>query len=176
MFFLIPGEIIAVATFPGIVVHEAAHVLFCKLTRTPIQHVCYFRYGSPAGYVIHDWPTSVWKQILIGIGPLILNTLIGFALGVTAALTHLDFDHIGIVSGLFLWLAVCIATRAFPSTSDVATMWRSIWAQGSPLSAKVVGTPLVVISFLGAAGSYIWLDVLYGVVIVFGLPKAFLPA
>ena len=29
----IPGILIALATFPGVIVHEAAHMLFCKLRR-----------------------------------------------------------------------------------------------------------------------------------------------
>jgi hypothetical protein len=32
----IPGFLISIATFPGVVVHELAHVAFCKFTDTRV--------------------------------------------------------------------------------------------------------------------------------------------
>ena len=56
---IIPGFLISLVTFPGVIVHELAHVVFCRLTKTPILSVCYFRLGNPAGYVIHERPSSI---------------------------------------------------------------------------------------------------------------------
>ncbi|MEP6671974.1 MAG: metalloprotease family protein [Chthoniobacter sp.] len=89
--FFIPGFLISILTCPGVIVHELAHVMFCKLTGTAIHKVCYFRIGNPSGYVIHDRPTSVWKHILIGVGPFFLNTFIGVACGLVAALAQREF-------------------------------------------------------------------------------------
>lgn len=36
---LIPGFIVAMLTFPGIIVHEFAHKLFCSLTGTRVLEV-----------------------------------------------------------------------------------------------------------------------------------------
>src|SRR5579862_7910264 len=108
---LIPGFLIAILTFPGVIVHEFAHLLFCKLTGTPVLKVCYFRIGNPAGYVIHGQPPSVWKHILIGIGPFFVNTLIGLVMGIAAMPMHIDTDHLDNLSPLgaiLLWLAVSI--------------------------------------------------------------------
>lgn len=33
---LIPGFLISLVTFPGVMVHELAHLVFCKLTNTPV--------------------------------------------------------------------------------------------------------------------------------------------
>ena len=46
----IPGLLIALATFPGVIVHEAAHMLFCRLRGVAIFKVCFFRVGNPAGH------------------------------------------------------------------------------------------------------------------------------
>ena len=51
---IIPGWLIALVTFPGVIVHEAAHFLFCRLRRVAVFDVCYLRFGNPAGYVIHS--------------------------------------------------------------------------------------------------------------------------
>jgi len=171
---IIPGFLISIATFPGVIVHELAHVLFCKLTKTPIHEVCYFRIGNPAGYVIHAKPTSVWKHILIGVGPFFLNSLLGLAFGIAAFLMHIDLDKLAFVSGVFMWLAFSIAMHSFPSTGDARSIWSAIWADGSPLTAKLLGTPLVAIIFLGALGSIVWLDLVYGFGVVVGLLKLIL--
>jgi hypothetical protein len=36
------------------------------------------------GVIVHERPSSTWRHVLIGIGPLFINTLLGFALGVAA--------------------------------------------------------------------------------------------
>src|ERR1700681_3896241 len=74
--FLIPGFLIALVTFPGIIIHEVGHRLFCDLAGVPVYEVCYFRTGNPSGYVIHAPATSLRASFLITIGPLILNTVI----------------------------------------------------------------------------------------------------
>jgi hypothetical protein len=153
-----------------------AHLLFCKLTGTAVHKVCYFRIGTPSGYVIHDRPTNVWKHILIGVGPFILNSLIGLTCGIAAALVHINVDKLTALSGIFMWLAISIAMHSFPSTGDARSMWGSIWSQASPVSAKFLGTPLVAIIFAGALGSIFWLDLIYGFGVVVGLPKLILAA
>jgi len=52
--FFIPGPVIAFLTFPGVIVHEAAHLFFCKLFKLQVYDVCFLRFGNPAGYVIHE--------------------------------------------------------------------------------------------------------------------------
>jgi hypothetical protein len=173
---IIPGFLISIATFPGVIIHELAHVAFCKLTKTPIHKVCYFRVGNPAGYVIHGRPTNVWKHILIGVGPFFLNTVLGLTCGIAAALMHVNLDNLTAVSGIFMWLAISIAMHSFPSTGDARSIWSAIWSDGSPVAARIFGTPLVAVIFLGALGSIFWLDLVYGFGIVIGLPKIILSA
>ena len=79
------GSIINMLTFPGVMVHELGHEVFCHLTRTPVKTVCYFQLGDPVGYVRHGLPTSIWKHILIGYGPLLVNSTIGFFFGLGAS-------------------------------------------------------------------------------------------
>lgn len=163
--FIIPGFIISLVTFPGVIIHELAHVAFCKLTNTPVQKVCYFRLGNPAGYVIHEMPSSVWRHILIGIGPLFVNTLLGLAIGLAVTATHHNSN------GFWLWLSVSVATHSFPSKGDAESIWKAVWTKGAPISARILGTPLVMLIALGAAGSFFWLDVLYGFMIASALPQ-----
>ena len=162
----IPGFLISIATFPGVIVHELAHVAFCKFTDTRVLKVCYFRVGNPAGYVIHEQPSTVWRHILIGIGPFFVNTLLGFMLGIIAIPMHMDLDHPTPLQVILLWLGVSIAMHSFPSTGDARSIWHAVWSKGSPISARLIGSPLVVVIFAGAIGSIFWLDALYGIGVV----------
>jgi hypothetical protein len=168
----IPGFIISLVTFPGVIVHELAHAAFCKITGTKIHKICFFRLGNPAGYVIHDAPTNLWKHILIAVGPFIFNTTIGILLGLIAHSLHLDEHHEEWEAMVVYWLAISIAMHSFPSTGDAKSIWRAIWQKEAPLLPRIVGTPLVFIIFIGAIGSIIWLDAAYGFCIVLALPKA----
>jgi len=171
---MIPGILVTIVTFPGVIVHELAHVLFCRLTGTPIYEVCYFQIGNPAGYVMHAQPTSVWKHILIGTGPFFVNSSIGIAAGLAAGLLNIDFEHLTLGGGIYTWLAVSIGMHSFPSTGDARAIWGAIWSSGAPISARLLGTPLVAIIFLGALGSVVWLDTLYGFGLVVGAPRLLL--
>jgi hypothetical protein len=165
---MIPGFIITWLTFPGVIVHEFAHKFFCSLTGTKVLQVCYFRFGNPAGYVIHENPATVWQHILIGIGPLFVNTGLGLLIGMCAIPFKQSSSP---VFGALMWLAVSIAMHSFPSTTDAKSIWKAVWHQEAPISARAVGTPLVGLIFLGAAGSIVWLDLIYGVAIVMTIPE-----
>jgi hypothetical protein len=167
---MIPGFIITWITFPGVIVHEFAHKLFCHWTGTTVLQVCYFRFGNPAGFVVHEKPPTVWKHILIGIGPLFVNTLLGLAIGLLALVFRLSVPAAFVV---LTWLAVSVAMHSFPSTGDAKSIWSAIWHREAPVLTKVVGTPLVGLIFLGAIGSVVWLDLIYGVAVVLGIPSLF---
>jgi hypothetical protein len=168
---MIYGFIITLITFPGVIVHELAHALFCKLTGTQIFKVCYFQLESPAGYVLHGPPSNLWKHILIGVGPFIINSSIGIALGMFAHFLKMEDRHSDFTSVIFYWLAISIAMHSFPSTGDAKSIWTAIWQKGAPIFPRVVGVPLVTIIFLGAIGSVFWLDLVYGVCLVLAVPE-----
>jgi len=45
-----------------------------------------FNLKNPSGYVIHEIPKKPWQNILIGIGPFILNTVVGALIGSAASI------------------------------------------------------------------------------------------
>lgn len=168
----IPGFIIALVTFPGVIVHELAHLLFCRLARVAVLDVCYFRLGNPSGYVIHEVPKSVGMQVLIAIGPFIVNTLVGGIISMTAAIPALQFSSGVWYDYLLIWLGISITMHAFPSTGDARSLWSSVWRRGGPpILTRLLVTPLVGLMFIGAFGSFIWLDLLYGIAVAMWVPK-----
>jgi hypothetical protein len=168
---IIPGFLIALATFPGVIVHEMAHQLFCRWCRVPVFDVCYFRVGNPAGYVIHENPRTASQQIWIGVGPFLVNTVVGALIAFPATIPTLKFDTGQPVDFLLIWLGISIAMHAFPSTGDAKSIWHGVSSREVPLLAKVVAVPVVGLIYLGAFGSMLWLDLLYGAAVALALPN-----
>ncbi len=71
---IIPGWLVSIVTFPGVIVHEAAHLLFCRLEKLAVFEVCFFRVGNPAGYVIHEASDDFKAMFMVGMGPFFLNS------------------------------------------------------------------------------------------------------
>ncbi|WP_438433673.1 hypothetical protein [Gorillibacterium sp. sgz500922] len=166
----IPGFLISIVTFPGVMVHEFAHQLFCRFSRTAVLDVCYFRVGNPAGYVSHEHPSKPSHQVWIGIGPFIVNTLVGALIAMPAAIPVLQFESASLLDYLLIWLGVSIAMHAFPSTGDAKNIWSLLKRRETPLPVRLIGAPLVGLIYLGALGSFFWLDALYGIAVAAGIP------
>lgn len=168
--FFIPGSIITILTFPGVIVHEFAHQLFCRLFNVAIFDVCYFRFGNPAGYVIHEHPAKTGQQIWIGIGPFIVNSVLGAIISAPSSIQVFWFLTGSPLDFFLIWLGISIAMHAFPSTGDAMTLLQALSAPGVSLVLKVVAYPIVGIIFLGAIGSIFWLDAVYGVAVAIAFP------
>ncbi len=164
---MIPGILISILTFPGIIVHEISHLLCCRMLGIKVHKVCYFRLGNPAGYVAHDLPNAL-QQILIGFGPFFVNTTVGLLLGLTSGIARHRFG-VSLISWpmiLLPWLTVSVAMHAFPSTGDARSIWRSLWARETSWPVRILGMPLVLAIYAGALASVFWLDVGYGVAVL----------
>jgi len=169
--FFIPGFLIAIVTFPGVIVHEVAHQLFCRLCKVAVLDVCYFRFENPCGYVVHEIPESGYKSILIGVGPFFVNTIIGIMIALPAAIPVLNFSSGNILDYFLIWLGVSIAMHSFPSTGDAKSIWKSVWSRETSIFTKILATPIVGLIYLCAAGSVVWLDVLYGAGVTLAIPN-----
>ena len=122
---IIPGFLISIVTFPGVIVHEIAHQLFCRICGVAVLDVCYFRAGNPSGYVVHEVPKKPSTNILIGIGPFLVNSILGALIALPGAIPILILKgtaDYGLFEIFLIWLGVSIAMHAFPSTGDAQSM------------------------------------------------------
>lgn len=163
---IIPGFLISILTFPGIIVHEIAHQLFCRICGVAVLDVCYFKAGNPAGYVVHEIPKKPSTNILIGVGPFFVNSILGALIALPGAIPILILNgtvDYGFFEIFLIWLGVSIAMHAFPSTGDAQSMWSAIKGPDSNLLTKIIGFPIVGLIYIGAFGSVVWLDLFYGI-------------
>jgi hypothetical protein len=173
--FFIPGWLIAFATFPGIIVHEAGHVLFCRLRKVAVLKVCYLRFANPPGYVIHETPGNFTSQFLISVGPFILNTFLCLLICFPAFIRVRTFNMGDGLSYLLLWLGVSIGMHAFPSNQDAKGLWnasRQAIKKLHPLA--LISFPLVIVIFVANALRIVWADYLYGFAVGLLLPELIL--
>ncbi len=172
---IIPGILISILTFPGVIIHELAHQLFCRWCRVPVYEVKYFQLSNPCGYVIHETIADPKKNFLTAIGPFILNTILGIVivLPVSASVLYLQSFHI--IQIILFWLGISILMHAFPSTGDAKSLVVTV-LQNKKVSiwTKILVAPAVGLIYIGAFGSMFWLDLGYALAIAYLLPHAFI--
>ena len=165
--FLIPGWVIAVLTFPGVIIHEFAHKIACDLTGVHVYRVCYFRIGNPAGYVEHAPPKTYKQAFVISTAPFIVNSAIAVAIFAIAVKTPSTIKIFGIEFKYILyWLGISIAMHAFPSSHDAKNVWDFTWKVWRRNPLVILGIPVVVLIYIANALSYFWFDAIYALILL----------
>ncbi len=169
---LIPGIVISVLTFPGVIVHELGHLVFCMLRKVPVFEVKFFQFDMKAqGYVLHAPTESYATTFLVAVGPLVLNTLLCLLICFPASLPFWVFEDRGPVTIVLLWLGVSIGMHAFPSTGDAQGLWKATkeaMALKNPLA--IAGVPVVGLIYLANILSVVWFDAIFGAAVGLGIP------
>ena len=169
---IIPGFLISIATFPGVIVHEFAHMLFCKLRGVAVLDVCSFRFGNPAGYVVHEDTSDFTTSFLVSVGPFLINSLLCIFICFPAFTPLKVFGLKQPLSYAMLWLGVSIGMNAFPSTQDARNLFhqaKKAVSTANPLA--ILSFPIVVAIYIVNILSFFWADYLYGTGIGLGLPS-----
>jgi hypothetical protein len=170
MMFL-PGWLISIATFPGVIVHEMAHLLFCRWRRVAVLEVCYFRFGNPAGYVMHERTEDFTSTFLVSLGPFFINSVLCLLICIPAAIPMRVFDRPDPLTYVVAWLGISIGMHAIPSAQDAQNIWdaaKSAARDWHPLA--IVSFPLVVLIYIGNALRFFWFDAIYAIAIGLWLP------
>ena len=183
----IPGFLISVVTFPGVIVHELAHQLFCYLMRVPVYEVKYFQMKNPCGYVMHEPTDRPLTNFMISIGPFLVNTLVGALILLPTSIQLIEFGVFDWIRGSdvnssvllrFLpmlvagWLGISVLMHAFPSTGDANALVHSILKNKDVnIFVRILVAPVVGLIYVGAIGSVVWLDLGYALLVTTFLPK-----
>lgn len=173
--FFIPGPLIAALTFPGVIVHEAAHMLFCKIRKVLVVDVCFFQFGNPAGYVAHGEIRDFTSAFLISVGPLIINSVLCFLICLPAYYPMQVFDVTPFHSLVLMWIGLSIGMHAFPSNQDARNLLahaNSAAKRGNILA--ILSYPLVILIFIANLLSFFWFDLFYGIGLGIGIPSLIL--
>ncbi|MEI7621650.1 MAG: metalloprotease family protein [Candidatus Moraniibacteriota bacterium] len=148
--------IFSLLNFPGIVAHEASHKFFCDWAGVRVWEVCYFRFGNPAGFVVHEAPRKFSQSFFISVGPLILGSLLAFLLFLL--FKQHPQEPLGWV---FAWLGLSIASQCFPSTGDAKVLLGETWRHlfRSPLA--LLGLPAALLIWLAGKLNFFYFNYLF---------------
>jgi hypothetical protein len=170
--FFIPGELMAIATFPGIIVHEFAHMLFCKIRGVAVFDACYFRVGNPAGYVIHENTNNFTTTFLVSMGPFIINTLLCLVICLPAYMPVKFFNLDHPLSYALIWLGVSIGMHAIPSNQDANNVFQQAKQEIKHMNIlAILSFPLVGLIYVFNVLRFFWADLFYGIGIGIGIPS-----
>jgi Putative zincin peptidase len=164
--FFIPGFLISLFTFPGVIVHEAGHLFFTRLFKLQVYNVCFFRVGNPAGYVIHEKTENFTALFFVSMGPFFANTLLCIVFCSAAFLPVWELKVGDPLAYFFYWLGLSIGMHAFPSTTDLSNVWDL-----APEKAKkgnllaIISLPLSGILVVLNYARFIWADLWYGIAV-----------
>lgn len=156
----IPGQLISLITFPGVVVHEWAHKKFCEWFGVKVHEVKYFRFWQKtAGYVTHEEPSTFKQTFWISVGPLIVNSLGCIILSAIASQTLPE----SFLNYLILWLALSIGAHSFPSDHDAKNILERskshIKNEGS--ITHYLSYPFFILIWIANKLSFFWFDFVY---------------
>lgn len=167
----IPGQLISIVTFPGVIVHEFAHMLFCKMRNVAVLDVKYFQVDNPAGYVIHERTDNFTTTFLISMGPFFVNTLLCLLICLPAYMPISYFDVSHPLSYFLMWLGVSIGMHAIPSNEDANSIWDQAKTEVKTLNLlAILSFPLVIFIYIFNVLRFIWADLAYGIGIGVGIP------
>jgi hypothetical protein len=164
--FFIPGFVISLLTFPGVIVHEAGHLFFCKVFKLEVYGVCFFRLGNPAGYVIHEKTDNFKALFFVSMGPFFANTLLCVLFCTAAFLPVWVLKVDDLLAYFFYWLGLSIGMHSFPSTADLTNIWEL-----APQKAKqgnllaIISLPLVGLLYILNFARVVWADLGYGIAV-----------
>ncbi len=170
--FFIPGELISILTFPGIIVHEFAHMLFCKIRNVAVLDACYFRVGNPAGYVVHENTNNFTTTFLVSMGPFLVNTLLCLLICLPAymPIKFLNIEHP--LSYFLIWLGVSIGMHAIPSNQDANNVYEQAKEKIQDKNVlAILSFPIVGLIYIFNLLRFFWADLIYGVAIGIGIPS-----
>ena len=170
--FFIPGILISIFTFPGVIVHEFAHLIFCKLRNVAVFDVCYFRTANPVGYVIHENSENFYTTFLISMGPFLVNTTLCLLICIPAymPLHFFNIDHP--FSFFLMWLGISIGMHAIPSNQDAKNVYEQAKEKIKEKNAlAILSFPIVGLIYIFNILRFFWADLFYGLAVGIGIPS-----
>lgn len=150
-------------TFPGVILHEFAHKRVCRLYGIPVYKMVYFRFGNPAGYVLHGDPDNYRQRLGIALGPLILNSFLAILLGFLVSWFKItDLERL-----ILIWLAISVGMHSFPSNQDMANILAARRFKNGGYLFYFLALPFIGLIWLANKLRFAWFDLWYALILIY---------
>jgi hypothetical protein len=160
MIIFIPAPVVAILTFPGVILHEMAHKFFCDYFNIKVFKVSYFRVSSQAGHVIHEPVYCPNQNAIIALAPLLVNSVVCFVLLspylISWKLESAFLWKFSAFNMFLIWVGLSCGLSALPSSTDIKNISND--TIGKYTVIKIIVRCL---NALGFVGEVIWLFLLW---------------
>lgn len=175
MIFFIPGQLLSLLTFPGVIMHEISHRFMCDIFEVPVYRAFYFiPFSKQAGAVFHERVYNFGQHLVIAMAPLLFNTLFCmlFTLPLAAsqyimsnsfAEVGTSVSHYGTLYSILWWVGISMGANAFPSNHDIEQV-RNVAPQ-----SMSIGLLTSIVQFLNFL-RVVWISFLYAYGVSLVLP------
>lgn len=171
----IPGKIISLITFPGVIVHEIAHKFFCDLLNIPVYEASYLPFKKSSGYIKHENIVSVTKALIVTLGPLIINSILCMFLTFSASipLFILEATLVNPLFYIIFWFGISIGMHALPSDIDIDSFIESVKGSKGQGIIYYISLPFCYFFRIINALRVIWADLIFAIALTWVLPLVF---
>ncbi|MGZ6251399.1 MAG: hypothetical protein ACXWL2_05185 [Candidatus Chromulinivorax sp.] len=179
MIIIIPKQLIALITFPGIILHEISHRFMCDIFNIPVYQIDYFALEEDSvGKVIHQKIYSYRKSFFIAMAPLFINTFIAMLLTIPLSICSSTNGIIPASSNFLInflfkiisWMGFTIGLHAIPSNQDVNNLKELAHTKTLKIFTYIL---IKIIAIFNIAFIGFWMRIFY-VSLIMALSKAFL--
>ncbi len=128
MIIIIPGPLMDILTFPGVILHEMAHKFFCDHFNIKVSQVKYFSFGGISGsgisgIVHHEHVSNENHNAIIALSPLLINSLAALIISmpyISILLHGADFvEELSFIDYFLIWVAFSCGFASLPSSTDL---------------------------------------------------------
>ncbi len=131
MIFFIPGQLLSLITFPGVIMHEIAHRFICDIFKIRVLKINYFiPFSTVAGGVLHEPTYNLRQHLCIAMAPLFINTILCMIFTLPLASSQqiigypsnefgMSISQYGTLYYILWWIGISMGANAFPSNQDM---------------------------------------------------------
>ena len=167
------GIILTALTFPGAMVREAAHLMFCRMFTLAIFDVRFLELNPPFGHVRHEHSNHFWAEACETLGPFFINSALCVLFCWSVFLPVWELRVFDPLAWLFYWLGISMGVHALPGADDLKHLWKLAPAasrRGNVLA--IVTFPLVAVLRLADYTRVLWPGIAYAIALGIFAPLA----
>jgi len=118
------GIILTALTFPGVMVREAAHLMFVRIAKLAIFDVRFLELAPPFGHVQHEHSNHFGAALLETLGPFAINSALCVLFCWSVFLPVWQLRIFDPLAYLFYWLGLSMGIHALPGAADIKHLWK----------------------------------------------------
>lgn len=131
-----------ILTFPGTILRNFWEHLICRLCSIPAEDIRVFKVNEMCGHVDHDLIKEKSKSFAMCFAPFLFNFILAciFFLGGSYRISYIG-DFKSVLSWVFMWMGISLATNCVPSFEDVLTFKDVFYNNETKLIVKILVAP-----------------------------------